>query len=182
MTDIYSLPTPAIHALIPSTMRALRGWLRGLPSERRGHTKFYRLSNTVVRLRQARKKGLSTVEIESLVAADVAARIHSEPGVDLGDDATARAAELLTTFTQPELERLQRVQIAFVTGLVTAFWSTPVHSIVTHVLHLHPDVLRYILTGQSDAIPMLESEWRAFSLQFYTANLHNAYQTQSKVA
>lgn len=127
----------------------------------------YDLRDVVIRLRRARKRGLGGEELQELVLVE-ACRRQDEGRDDMyvGEE----DSEILDVLTDVEIARLNEVRTAF---RMTCFALGLDPALYQEKLHLHPGVLRYVLTADAAELPT-ERGWASWTRAFTTVNVPSA--------
>jgi len=164
---MFTVTVPDLQACLNVAAATPKGWLGGCARERTGPRYAYRLADVVPAIRARRAGGLSASEARSLVEVDRTKQSYGEDTLYLGEDALDRACRLIDCLIKSERERLALCQSQFTAALVETLLDRDVFEhleVLRTVLALHPDILAYVLTGNS------EVEWREFSPAFAVVN------------
>lgn len=167
---MYSITTSRVIEATRAHENTVNRWMRDVPYRRakcpRGHYHTYRPCDVVTALRTRRQRGLAGDALRAIVAAFPQ---DDDPSAPLGDDADARAAALLTTFTAEERERFARITKWAGEGAAYALWDrTHLFNLgrALGLLVLRPAVLAYILTAQRRAdFPTTREGWGDYAAQ-----------------
>jgi len=133
----------------------------------RGRT--YALPEIVVRLRQRRKSGLSGDELSRVVEFDTQSRAtRADDALWLGDGAQDRSAAFFAALDNEETERARECMKA-VRHAATDTGLCGVNRLAQITL-IQPGVVRFILTGQGDEMPVGDAGWSAFVKAIWAVN------------
>ncbi|MHA6262495.1 hypothetical protein ACXYMO_04775 [Arenibacterium sp. CAU 1754] len=121
---------------------------------------YMRLADLVPSIRARRLRGLYGDDLAALVALDTS---KDDPSTPLGDDADARAAALIETFTDDEKERFARICKWAGQGATYSLWNKQHlydHGRALALLTLRPAPLAYILCAhRRDDLPTTRDGW-----------------------
>lgn len=139
----------------------------------RGRT--YALPEIVARLRERRRGGLDGDDLAALVAHDVAARAQNgDDGLWLDKDAQDRAAAFYAAFDGEERERARSVMKA-VRAAAMAVGLSGINRLAQIAL-IHAGVVRFILSGEADELPVTDGGWQSFAKALWAVNPSEQYE------
>lgn len=139
----------------------------------RGRT--YALPEIVARLRERRARGLYGDDLSALVAYDTAARAQAgDDGLWLDKDAQDRAAAFYAALHGEETERARDVMKAMRRAALAAGLSGV--NRLAQIALIHPGVVRFILSGEADELPMTDGGWQSFAKALWAVNPSEHYE------
>ena len=132
----------------------------------RGRT--YALPEVVARLREHRRKGLYG-DLAALVAHDTDVRAQNgEDGLWLDHDAQDRSAAFCAALAGDETERARSVMKAM-RGAAMAAGLSGINRLAQVAL-IHTGVVRFILSGEADELPVGDAGWQSFAKALWAVN------------
>lgn len=161
-------------ALLGVSDQSLYRWLSGpypvnhfSRSAPRGRT--YAPPEIVVRLRERRARGLTGADLAAVVAHDSAVRAQNgDDGLWLDHDALDRSAAFYVSLRGEEVERARDCMKA-VRHAATDTGLCGVNRLAQVAL-IQPGIVRFILTGEADELPVGNAGWCAFVKAIWAVN------------
>lgn len=165
-----TLRSTSICALLGVSDRSVFRWLSGpypihvFTSRARN----YALPEIVGRLRERRARGLYD-DLAALVEHDTTVRTQNgDDGLWLDHDAQDRAAAFYAALCGEETERARDVMKA----MRRAAMSAGLNGVnrLAQIALIHPGVVRFVLTGEADELPMTDGGWQSFAKAIWAVN------------
>jgi len=176
--DTATLRSRDICAILGVSDQSLYRWLaRPYPvhhfSDVKPRGRTYALPEIVARLRQRSRDGLSGADLGSVVAFDTQARAaRGDDILWLGEGAQDRAASFLAALEGEEVERARACMKA-VRHAATQTGLSGVNRL-SQIALIHPGLVRFILTGQTNELPVGNAGWESFTKAIWAVNpVHN---------
>lgn len=139
----------------------------------RGRT--YALPEIVARLRERRARGLEGDDHAALVALDTAVRARNgDDGLWLDRDALDRSAAFYAALVGEETERARAVMKA-TRGAALAVGLSGINRLAQIAL-INPGVVRFILSGEGDELPVTDAGWQSFAKALWAVNPSEHYE------
>lgn len=135
----------------------------------------YALPEIVTRLRLRKKEGLDSAELLRLVAFDTevrAARAAEE--IWVGEEPINRAALFYSSLLPEEKSRAIE-SMAHVRRAATSCGLSGVEGMAKMSL-IHPAIVRFILSGQANELPVGDAGWQSFAKAIWAVNPNEIYE------
>jgi len=166
-----TLRSTDICALLGVCDQSLYRWLSGpYPAHNfANRARHYALPEIVARLRERRARGLHGDDIAALVNFDTQTRAaRADDALWLGDGAQDRSAAFFAALTGEETERARDCMKA-VRHAATDTGLSGVNRLAQIAL-IQPGIVRFILSGQADELPVGDGGWQSFVKAVWAVN------------